>query len=394
MRTARITFAVILLVGVVAAPAGAGDGPIIDSKSGGASSIEVAVVESIPSVPRSFADFNRPADATPVPVEWDGPRLDGVTAVTLAIGDGGFTALESVEQLTGPDDDYLTRIGFGVYNQGDVDYYRNRPLATLYIARFTGEPVAPDDDGLVGISLAFTWSGEQGLDDSPFPNDPMLGYAHSAEHGTDAGRAFDGFSSVEDGKWTRYSDPLLTMGGPIIRDTTWHVAWVVPGVPEKAAVTLSYAEGARRDPGDLFSQQIEFKTPRTLELPGLDLQYADLTPLQQEDLENQWVVAGSNIDDTPPTTVANDDEELPELPIEEPLSGGPWYEVYRVWLGVGIMLLLLAYIVAMRRDKGDDAPLLLLLNPPPQPEPEPADGPIPEDTEPTLGGTTDKVVPS
>lgn len=407
-----LAFVVIL---ATAGTAVAQENDIDTFKDGGASVFEVGAVQALPRIERSVADFLQPSDPDATPVEWDGPRLDGIDAVTMSLGGGGFTDLESMDQLTGPDGQYLARIGFEIRNPGDVSYYLTQPQATLYIARFTGEPQAPDG-GVLGVSLAFTWPGEEVLTESLFPSDPLLGFAHSVEYGTVAGEAFDGFNTVQNGTWTRFSNPLLTAQGPIVRDQNWYFAWTVPGVPERAAVTLSYATDPS-DPNSLISQQLEFTTPTNLELPGLELQYADLTPTQQADLENQWIVVADadaaaspkeptttvsvEEDDAattttePPTTVPVEDDVDPdeqggepvEVPVDPPLEADTADDATILWLFLGLLAVFAAALGANFLRKWRVGPTSLL---PPE-EPEQPDGPIPEDMTPILDASSDEV---
>jgi hypothetical protein len=305
-RRSTLILSAVLVFAVPGIAAAGAENPLIqDYRSGSSSVIEAGLVTALPAIQRDVSEFTRPVDPTAAAVDHDGPRLTGLSAITLTPAQTDFTSLDSTETLTGPNDEYLTRIGFGISSRGTASFYGTRTNATLYLAEFTGEPVAPDD-GVFGVSLGLTWPGEEVLlsESSFFANDPLVGYAHSVEYGEAAGQTFDYYASVENQEWVQYSNPLIRVDGPIVRDrNAFWVGWVVPGVPEKAAVTLSYADDPT-DPETLISQQLVFEVPQQVMYSALEFEFSSLSEEEQQALVDRWAVVLAAADDTETTTTS------------------------------------------------------------------------------------------
>lgn len=330
----RTTVVVLASVVLIVVGNGTGLGTDSDSPSPEAvSALEIAVVQSAGGIQESDAGFFRPSDPAATPVSRDGARIEGVLATTIAAKDEGLTVRGALIRMTGTDLEFLTRSGFGIRNGGIESYYNTRPHATVYLARFTDRPVAADD-GVVGVSLAWRWPGETGLISSQFPSDPLLGYTHSSEHGSVAGENFSTLSSVEEGSWTQYANPLLTFDGPGgSGDDAFYVGWVVPGIPDAAAVTLSYADDPT-DPASLTSQQVA--VDGVTGQVAVDALVVDLDELQEEELAllREWWLLSAGFQSTSETELDEQNEPDPD-----PTPSG-FSSAVAIWIGLGLLVLI------------------------------------------------------
>jgi len=229
-----------------------------------------AVDEPIREVPVAVTAFDRAAldaieQARDVTADWlpvgasanteppSGTRLLGVGAASFAFDDFGLFDLDRMEVLRGPQGMLFGSDRTAVGNPPTAEYYGTRPEATVVVAEVAGWPPR-DLSELFELALAFTWTGDEVLEESPYPGDPLRGLGNVSSFGWIADNPFVNYATIQSGVWTPYADPLLRFDTTTTDDRHF-IGWMLPGVPDALSLAISYSPDATID--SMIAQRVD-----------------------------------------------------------------------------------------------------------------------------------------
>lgn len=172
-------------------------------------------------------------------------------------------------------------LGIDVLNNGSIEFGANQQTATIVMVE-TDRPPTEGGNAVDNLSLAYNFPGQAVLEESPFANDPLIGFGTVLDRGSAQGQDFSSFQQIVDGQWQPYGDPIHTVGfsveapvqgfAPGGSSSRYVTASVLFGPASRIAWISSHAGSAVAEA--LYSSIVE------LEPPEVFLDPADVTTME------------------------------------------------------------------------------------------------------------------
>jgi hypothetical protein len=233
----------------------------------------------------------------------------------------------AVAVLRGPQGELFGHPDTALRNEPDPAFYGTQPAVTVVTAGITGWPPNSLQE-LIEMALSFNWTGDEVLEESQFPGDPLLGFGNVSSYGWVSGEPFVNYAKIQQGEWTHYTDPLLSF------ETTsgtgdFYIGWVIPGIPDMATINLTWSPDAT--PDGMVAQRVAVPIPTEIVSLPLLSDFTVLDPDLQASLGSFFATPGDGAEPAtgsdadvarPGTTGRGDEAPVTDTSGDEPETGG------------------------------------------------------------------------